>query len=664
MGTQSNGVFLTELSQSLLRFARAPWTKGRDTLVILFAVLRAVMSTQGLFILLWTSGMCFSGSAQTSFMKSYGGSDTDVCNDLVIRADGQVAMAGSTQTPTFVFGSADGFLVRTDLGGILLDAAASGSSQNEAFTCVEALPDSGLFVVGYTSGFGANFLDYHVSRLDKNNNILWSRRIGGAQDDLPLGSALTHDGGIVIYGYHGTTATNYDHFVVKVSGTGALVWTRLIRAPNFDFGFAIERTPDNGFILCGEAEAYGANSPHIFVAKLAEDGTVTWRQVYASPGEDHGTGVIRTLDGGYAVTGYTFGFGATSGDAFLMKLTSTGAISWFRRYGDGRYQVATDLVQMPDSSYWITGHSSAGGFGNPNIFLVHTNKNGGMLSAQEFGHPMRTERANSMVIAPDGGLLIGGEMFNCPLDQFQALLMRTTPGGHCPGCDSLNVVYTSSAHTPTILTGFNLNSAGTSTDVVPSIQSVVPTTTLCSIELPLPVELLSFTGEAQGPNNLLLWSTATEQNNDRFEVERSADAATWEPIAMVNGAGNSQNTLQYHTLDADPFQLAYYRLRQVDLDGSFIFSEVIAVQREHSDGTLDVYPNPGTDRLTIRTDIDDALEHIELMTADGRMVLRATGTYASDRADLDVAHLPAGTYIVRVTSAGAVRSAPWVKVDR
>lgn len=594
-------------------------------------------------------------------MRSYGGSTSDTGDDLVLGADGTVRLAGSTQSPGFTFGSADGFLLRTALNGVVADAISIGSPQNDAFTNVEALPDSGVFVVGYTSGYGANFLDFQVSRLDKNNSVLWSRRIGGAQDDLPLGTALTHDGGIVIYGYHGITATNYDHFIVKVSGAGAVVWTRLIRAPSFDFGFAIERTPDNGFILCGEAEALGANAPHIFIAKLASDGTVTWRQVYATNGEDHGTSVVPTLDGGYAVTGYTFGYGATSGDAFLMKLTATGAISWFRRYGDARYQFTRDLVQLPDSTYWITGSSSTGGFGNPNIFLLHANKNGALLSAQEFGSPARTERANSMIVAPDGGLLIAGEVSGCPMSDFQALLMRTTPGGHCPGCDSLNVVYTSSAHTPTILTGFTLGTAGTSVAVSPSIRSVMPLTTSCSMEVPLPVELLSFTGEVDGPHNTLSWSTASEQNSDRFELERSADAVKWERIGTISAAGTSQQVVQYTFTDGTPIAKSYYRLQQVDRDGSVALSDVIVLQRPLEAGSLVVYPNPGSDRITLRTTTvtDDAV--VEVLASDGRVVLRPTIKTAGDELTLDVALLSPGTYLVRVRSDRDVRAVRWIK---
>jgi len=164
--------------------------------------------------------------------------------------------------------------------------------------------------VGYTSNYGANFLDFTVTRLNKNNGIVWSRRVGGPRDDLPLGTALTHDGGIVIAGNYGIITANTEIYITKVSGTGALVWTRAIAAAGYDLGFSIERTPDDGFIVCGESEAFGPNAPHILVAKLTTAGAVTWQQVLATTREDHGTCIQPTADGGYVVAGYTLWYTA------------------------------------------------------------------------------------------------------------------------------------------------------------------------------------------------------------------------------------------------------------------------------------------------------------------------------------------------------------------
>ena len=604
-----------------------------------------------------------SAQGQVNFMKSYGGPETEVCNDLVLRADGSIAMVGETQTAAYVFGSSDGFLLRSDLNGVILNAASTGAASVDAYTSVEALPDSGLFAVGYTSNFGANFLDFTVTRLNKNNGIVWSRRLGGPMADLPLGTALTHDGGLVIAGNYGVTTANTEIYITKVSATGALVWTRAIAVAGYDIGFSIERTPDDGFIVCGESAAFGPNAPHIFVAKLTSAGVVSWRQVLGTPQEDHGTCALPTPDGGYILSGYTFRNTANSADVFLCKLTSTGTVSWFRTYGDARFQVASDMVLMPDGSFWVTGTSSTAGFGNPDILLIHASSTGAMLSAKEYGQPSRTERGNALRVAPDGGFLIGGEMYECPTNQFEALLVRTLPGGYCPTCDTTNVVYATSVGALTTYTGFTLSTPGSLSAINPMIQAVTVGMTLCSDPIILPVELISFAGDARGAVNELWWSTATESDNDHFDLQRSTDGVEWEPLATIEGAGTSQQRIDYSAVDHAPFALTYYRLKQVDTDGASTLSDVIALRNGMVTGGLVLYPNPVHAELHIALPEGSAFTSLSIIAMDGRVVYERAIVPADGRATLtvDARDLPIGAYSLLLRSANATMSGRWIK---
>ena len=86
----------------------------------------------------------------------------------------------------------------------------------------------------------------------------------------------------------------------------------------------------------------------------------------------------------------------------------------------------------------------------------------------------------------------------------------------------------------------------------------------------LPIELIDFQAFPVGDKVELQWSTASETNSDRFMIERSKDGAVFEPIGMVTAAGNSAQMNQYAHLDRSPYPgLNYYRLQQVDLDGTF-----------------------------------------------------------------------------------------------
>lgn len=122
----------------------------------------------------------------------------------------------------------------------------------------------------------------------------------------------------------------------------------------------------------------------------------------------------------------------------------------------------------------------------------------------------------------------------------------------------------------------------------------------------LPVELISFTGEATRMGNDLRWQTASERNNSHFDIERSVDAAQWERIGTRPGAGNSVTLNSYEHRDpAPPARWTYYRLKQVDLDGSHTYSDVIALERTGASDLL-IAPNPtaGTIRISFTAPLD------------------------------------------------------------
>lgn len=107
-----------------------------------------------------------------------------------------------------------------------------------------------------------------------------------------------------------------------------------------------------------------------------------------------------------------------------------------------------------------------------------------------------------------------------------------------------------------------------------------------------PIELLSFSAENKGYQNELFWATETEINNDHFEIERSKDTHAFEKIGDIKGAGNSTTTQYYQFTDATPFNgKNYYRLKQIDVNGSYSYSHVVEVELDIANGVA-IFPNP------------------------------------------------------------------------
>ena len=109
---------------------------------------------------------------------------------------------------------------------------------------------------------------------------------------------------------------------------------------------------------------------------------------------------------------------------------------------------------------------------------------------------------------------------------------------------------------------------------------------------PLPIELVSFSGQQRESNVLLSWETATEINNDYFTIEKSDDDLEFFELGRIPGAGTSLTSQFYNYLDPTPGKLNYYRLRQTDFDGTFETSAVIFVIFEADKIHGIFYPNP------------------------------------------------------------------------
>lgn len=109
---------------------------------------------------------------------------------------------------------------------------------------------------------------------------------------------------------------------------------------------------------------------------------------------------------------------------------------------------------------------------------------------------------------------------------------------------------------------------------------------------PLPVELLFFNASSLSNSVFLEWSTAAEFNSDHFIVQRSADGHIYENITQLDAAGNSNTVINYSADDKEPYSgVSFYRLKQVDNDGKFKFSDIVVVKFQQND-LIAVYPNP------------------------------------------------------------------------
>ncbi len=210
----------------------------------------------------------------------------------------------------------------------------------------------------------------------------------------------------------------------------------------------------------------------------------------------------------------------------------------------------------------------------------------------------------------------------------------------------------------------------------------------CTVQ---PIEWGSFTGRliqsekpSASPNGevnvvLLNWSTATEINNDYFTIERSAhpNLLNWEAISQVKGAGNSNKTNDYQFTDnslptgeaqREATGFLYYRLKQVDYNGSFTYSKVISVKIEKSNSLkIGICPNPAADIITLEVGQNKRNMKIEIEIYDvpGRKIIQSEITnpksVPSGKFQISISSLSKGIYFLKATNGVGQTQIKFVK---
>lgn len=160
-----------------------------------------------------------------------------------------------------------------------------------------------------------------------------------------------------------------------------------------------------------------------------------------------------------------------------------------------------------------------------------------------------------------------------------------------------------------------------------------------NLNAPLPLQLLDFSAILKEDIVDINWQTSQEVNTDFFTVERSTDNRNWEALEKVIAAGNSQQTQIYAMEDKQPMRgLSYYRLKQVDKNGAFIYSSVEVVEY-HKAASVSLYPNPVQTHLTVDV-ADSSQKLIRIYSIDGQLM------YEGQDGEIEVSSWAAGLYSV------------------
>ena len=216
---------------------------------------------------------------------------------------------------------------------------------------------------------------------------LWNLTFGTERFDAFFGVEETQDGGYIAFGT--TDGINYynggDFFLVKTNSDGEVEWENSYGGSKTDFGSAIKKTKDGGYIMLGSTSSFGSGQWDIWILKVNENGIEEWNTTFGGANfEQSGQSIVETDDNCYIVTGLTYSFsGDFSHDALLLKLDENGNELWNITYGTNNNEHFWDVEICSDGSYILTGFSKNSTINN--AWVVKTDSNGIIIWEKLFG---------------------------------------------------------------------------------------------------------------------------------------------------------------------------------------------------------------------------------------------------------------------------------------
>jgi len=355
--------------------------------------------------------------------KTIGGPESEEGNFLIQTSDGGYAIAG--ETSSFGAGGDDVYVVKLDAHGNLQWTKTIGGKKEDRGTSLIQTSDGGYAIAGYTSSFGAGEWDVYVVKLDANGNLQWTKTIGGPESEAGYSLIQTSDGGYAIAGPTSSLgAGEKDVYVVKLDANGNLQWTKTIGGPGHEAGASLMQISDGGYVIAGFTTSFGAGLLDVYVVKLDANGNLQWTKTIGGPASEAGSSLIQTSDGGYAITGPTGRLGEW--DIYVVKLDAKGNLQWTKTIDAKNENFSKpSLIQISDGGYAIAGETYSFGAGDYDVYVVKLDRNGDACCAVSqtsrvgsggtLGSPTPSIGSGGTLTSPTSGIGLGGTLTNqCP----------------------------------------------------------------------------------------------------------------------------------------------------------------------------------------------------------------------------------------------------------
>lgn len=316
-------------------------------------------------------------TGQLMWGRIYGGDHVDIAKDICPTQDGGYIITGNTRSFQPDVHEKDKskelLVLKIDKEGNIEWSKTYGGDNHDYGFCIRQTLDGGYIIAGETNSFGSSSSDVYVLKIDYEGNIQWSKRMGGKNLEYAFEIVETYDGYVLAGETNTFGVGQYDIFLMKIDKDGEVIWTKTYGGVSEEYGYDLEYTEDEGFVLTGSSYSFGLGKLDYYVLRLDKQGNILWGRVYGGESDDQAHSVKELKNGDLLVAGFSSSFfhQLNGEDVYVLRLSDKGVVRWSKIYGGKFGDYAVYCLESKKGDFLVAGETASfNGFDDRDTYVI------------------------------------------------------------------------------------------------------------------------------------------------------------------------------------------------------------------------------------------------------------------------------------------------------